>query len=655
MPTITRRNTVRLARLIPLAMLAAAPFPSAVPQAPVPPTVDTGHPAPGPSFELATILRRAGQYVLDYEEKFQDVAADEKYTQWNRRADRLPTVTTVVGAVPAEPLAVHCSEDQSQVALPYSCVRTTKADVVFVRLAGAVPWSSFRDVYEVDGKRVREREPRLERLFSSMPSGSAEPQARGLAEDSDKRYNIGPALRDIDAPTLSLMFLHPTNQARFAWTIGGRRRFGSIDTVEIKFQEVTRPTIVGQARDEDLPASGQLWIDPVQGTLVRSETEFRFEPRRARAFVATEYRLDPELGSWAPWEVREEYDDLKGAEPPLFGAQTRATAQFSSFRPISRANADQRLSRPVLPAYGAKLTELLQRAGEYVVEYERSFSDLVAEETYAQRLEIPGPRGETSVQGLGAPQGFADSSLNDSSLVGQSRVDAENTACRGCRRTTRADLVFVRLAGEIPWASYRDVFEVNGRKVREHEQRLVTLLANPGPDAQEQARKVLAASAAYNIGPVRRTVNLPTLPLLFLLPRNQERFEFRLGGRRSIRATEAVELVFRETARPTLVQGPWNADLPAQGRFWVNPTRGAVVSSEVEFAYGAEAQARVSTDYRPEPTLAMWVPAEMREHFADVPGAAVKTFPAPFNGVARYERFRRFTVSTDEQVAVPKP
>jgi hypothetical protein len=29
---------------------------------------------------------------------------------------------------------------------------------------------------------------------------------------------------------------------------------------------------------------------------------------------------------------------------------------------------------------------------------------------------------------------------------------------------------------------------------------------------------------------VRRTVNLPTLPLLFLLPRNQERFEFRLGG-----------------------------------------------------------------------------------------------------------------------------
>jgi len=47
-----------------------------------------------------------------------------------------------------------------------------------VRLAGAVPWVSFRDVYEVDGGKVREREPRLERLFSSIPSADAEAQAR---------------------------------------------------------------------------------------------------------------------------------------------------------------------------------------------------------------------------------------------------------------------------------------------------------------------------------------------------------------------------------------------------------------------------------------------------------------------------------------------
>jgi hypothetical protein len=102
-----------------------------------------------------------------------------------------------------------------------------------------------------------------------------------------------------------------------------------------------------------------------------------------------------------------------------------------------------------------------------VAEYERSFSDLVAEETYAQRV---------------APWKY------DETLGRMVR------ACTVCKRTTRADLVFVRLSAEIPWASYRDVFEVEGRKVRELEQRLVKVLSNPRPDAQEQARKLLEAS-----------------------------------------------------------------------------------------------------------------------------------------------------------------
>jgi hypothetical protein len=42
----------------------------------------------------------------------------------------------------------------------------------------------------------------------------------------------------------------------------------------------------------------------------------------------------------------------------------------------------------------------------------------------------------------------------------------------------------------------------------------------------------------------------------------------------------------------------------------------------------------------------------MTEHFAGAK-REVKTFPVRFNGVARYERLRRFTVSTEEQVAQP--
>jgi hypothetical protein len=254
--------------LIPVAILAAAAASQpAAPQASSPPTFHASRPAPGTAPELAPILKRAGRYVLECEERFQDIAAEETYIQSTRRADTRPIVTTVVGAVPAAGLSMTCvrSEDRGGVALPFSCRRTTKADVVFVRLAGAVPWGSFRDVYEVDGKKVREHEPRLERLFSPTPLADAEPQARGLTEASDQRYNIGPALRDINAPTLSLMFLQPKNQSRFAWKLGGKRRFGSVDTVEIEFEEVARPTIVGQSGREDLPASGRVWVDPARG------------------------------------------------------------------------------------------------------------------------------------------------------------------------------------------------------------------------------------------------------------------------------------------------------------------------------------------------------------------------------------------------------
>ena len=117
-----------------------------------------------------------------------------------------------------------------------------------------------------------------------------------------------------------------------------------------------------------------------------------------------------------------------------------------------------------------------------------------------------------------------------------------------------------------------------------------------------------------------------------------------------------MELLFKETSRPTLVPGaPYGGDLQAKGRFWVNPTRGTVVRSEVEFDFGPEATARVTADYRPEPTLAIWVPAEMPERYADAPRAKLRTFPSPFEGVASYGKFRRFTVSSEESAVAPAP
>jgi hypothetical protein len=277
-----------------------------------------------------------------------------------------------------------------------------------------------------------------------------------------------------------------------------------------------------------------------------------------------------------------------------------------------------------------ELASLLDKAGRYVVEYENAFQNIVAEEEYSQRT--------ASVEGV--PD----------------------------RRTTRAELVFVRLAGPIPWASFRDVYEVDGRAVRDHTNRLERLFTERSESAMEKAEAILAESTRYNIG-VERTVNLPTLPLAFLHPRNQSRFTFERHGKAS--PGQPIEVGFREVARPTVIRNRKpdseserdrrSLDLPADGRFWIDPTRGTVVRSEVRLRTGrSDSTAIFTTRYRPEPRLAMWVPDEMKENYAIRSSTGTGSFAYGPQGagswleaVARYSRMRRFEVTTDEKARVP--
>jgi VWFA-related protein len=277
-----------------------------------------------------------------------------------------------------------------------------------------------------------------------------------------------------------------------------------------------------------------------------------------------------------------------------------------------------------------ELAELLRKAGRYVEEYESAFRNIVAEEEYVQRCPSAAP---------GEP----------------------------VRRTTRADLVFVRLAGPIPWASFRDVFEVDGTPVRDRTRRLERLFAEPSASAYERAEAILAESTRHNIC-LGRTVNLPTLPLAFLLPRNQPRFVFQRRGHAG--RGEAVEVEFREVARPTFVRNRRpeseadgdrrQLDLPADGRFWIDPGHGTVVRSEVRLRTGRrDAIATITTRYRPEPSLAMWVPDEMRERY-EVRALEVPVQMSSGSGagsrleaVARYTRLRRFEVTIDEKARLP--
>ena len=296
-----------------------------------------------------------------------------------------------------------------------------------------------------------------------------------------------------------------------------------------------------------------------------------------------------------------------------------ASRQLTFAEPFTVASPPE---EPPVAAAGppdATHAALLEKAGRYVVEYERVFHDIVADEEYRQRAPTAGPTDP------------------------------------GWRRT-RADIVFARLAPPIPWGSFRDVYEVNGREVRDRDARLEKLFRESPGSALTRAEAILAESARYNIGP-ERTVNLPTLPLLFLHPQNQARFSFELK-RGEEDGGESMEVAFREVVRPTIVRDrrlrrgrERGRDLPAEGRFWIDPRRGTVVRSEVVFRFKpGDSKATIATEYRVEPSLTVWVPAEMRERYE---GAE---FGGVTEAVARYSGFRQFQVTVGEgAVRLPPP
>src|SRR4051812_26199276 len=256
------------------------------------------------------------------------------------------------------------------------------------------------------------------------------------------------------------------------------------------------------------------------------------------------------------------------------------------------------------------LDAILDLAGDYVAAYEKNFVGVVAEETYRQE-----------VRGIGGtdPRGFP--------------VEA-----RGVRRDLKSDMLLVRAAAGDRWMQFRDVFEVDGKPVRDRAERLAKLFLQPSASTQQQVDDIAAASARYNIGGVNRNVNLPVLALTVLEPQNRAWFAFK-GAKK---AGSLFELEYREERGGTLIRTAGDQAMPAHGRFAVDLTTGRVLSSEM-IAESAAVRAQIDVTYSLEPALGILVPREMREKYALKDGSTIE-------GKAIYARFRRYQVMVNETV-----
>jgi hypothetical protein len=87
--------------------------------------------------------------------------------------------------------------------------------------------------------------------------------------------------------------------------------------------------------------------------------------------------------------------------------------------------------------------------------------------------------------------------------------------------------------------------------------------------------------------------------------------------------------------------------MPSHGRFLIEAETGRVLESELIAESGA-LRARIEVTYAPQPSLGgLLVPSMMREKYNSADGAVIE-------GRARYSRFRRYRVQTDETIAPVK-
>ncbi|MEI6667318.1 MAG: VWA domain-containing protein [Acidobacteriota bacterium] len=323
--------------------------------------------------------------------------------------------------------------------------------------------------------------------------------------------------------------------------------------------------------------------------------------RARRQFVASR-RADGSPGGAFP------AGDSGAARPPEPTAPARDTTP-----PLSDVSV-------VAPSAAVPVPTVVQKATAYLAGYLRTLSSVVSEEQYEQRLERP-QQGRTG-------QG---------SLV--RTVETQ-------RRDLTSDVLLVQLPGIRGWYEFRDVFRVDGTVVRDRNDRLIKLFVEPHANRLAQADQILEESSRHNIGDGVRDTNLPTFALQFLLPAVIGKLTFRLQGSELVDGKNAQIVVYNEVARPTMIRGDGDSDVPATGQFWIDPETGAVVKTRVETKSGS-VRTRIDVTYRLEPKLGISVPALMEER-REAAGEVLQ-------GRATYGNFRRFTVGTVEEIKKHEP
>lgn len=228
------------------------------------------------------VLAREAAYLREFVQRFSDVVAEERYVQ---DAKTVPRARTRGAAVPSRLFTRHVE---------------LMSDFLLVKLKESGEWQAFRDVFDVNGEPVRDRDERLTKLFIN-PTQSILDDANAIALEG-ARYNLGSAERTINNPLLVLAFLQATYQPRFRFSLNTSDKDAGPGIWVLEYKEQSRPTLIRERSNSDVVAKGRIWIESASGRVVKTELAVN-----ELDSIVTVFRFDERFQIAIPVEMREEY------------------------------------------------------------------------------------------------------------------------------------------------------------------------------------------------------------------------------------------------------------------------------------------------------------------------------------------------------------
>jgi hypothetical protein len=257
--------------------------------------ITTGRPA-AQAPSLDEVLKRAAVYVASFRSQFSAIVSEENYRQEVAYTGRL-----------TNPLLVNPR-------------RWLRSQLLLVKPGGTDRYVELRDVFEVDGAPLHDRQGRLEQL---LRDGTASADAR-IHEiiSASARYNIGSITRNVNTPLMALQFLDAAHQPHFQFKHVDKAKpvftdardqninetavfHVSTEMWTLEYRERGRNTIIKTPSGARMPAHGRFWINPANGSVLISE--MIVDGNGVIATITVSYQSEPLMGFMVPVEMRESY------------------------------------------------------------------------------------------------------------------------------------------------------------------------------------------------------------------------------------------------------------------------------------------------------------------------------------------------------------